>query len=89
MLAKLIEFHNKHNIDINITQTNLGCAAAQLPRAEQARERAALDARGKEAHGRRGRGPKRLSAILPAVLAQLGGTDAAKLVQSTESGETP
>jgi transposase len=88
VLSKLIEFHNHHEISSDITRTNLQRAAAQLPRAEQARERGALDAQWKAACGRRGRGPKRLSAILPAVLDQLGGTTA-KRIQSSMSGENP
>jgi len=88
VLSKLIEFHDHHDISTNITRTNLQRAAAQLPPAEQARERVALDAQREAARGHRGRGPKRLSEILPAVLDQLGGTTA-KLIQSTASGETP
>jgi transposase len=88
VLSKLIEFHNIHNIDIDTTQTNLGHAAAQLPAADQAREHAALAAQREAACGRRGRGPERLSAILPAVLDQLLGGAAAQVLESTRSGET-
>jgi hypothetical protein len=88
VLSKLIEFQNAHNIDIHIARTNLQRAAAQLPRGERARERAALSAQLEAARGSRGRGPKLLRDILPAVLDQLGGVTA-NLIQSTKSGETP
>jgi transposase len=88
VLSKLIEFHNVHGIESDITRANLQRAAAQLPRAEQVRERVVLDAQLEAARGSRGRGPKRLSQILPAVLEHLGVTHD-KLIQSTTSGETP
>jgi transposase len=88
VLSKLMEFHKEHDIELDMTRTNLQRAAAQLPRAEQARERVALNAQLEAARGSRGRGPKLLSAILPAVLIQLGGV-AAGLIESIQSGETP
>jgi transposase len=88
VLSKLIEFHNVHDTDPDMTRTNLQRAAAQLPRAEQARERVALNAQLEAARTGRGRGPKLLRVILPAVLDQLGGPTA-KLIQSITSGETP
>ena len=87
VLSKLIEFHNVHDIESNITRTNLQCAATQLPRAEQARERVLLGAELDAARGSRGRGPKQLREILPAVLEHLGGP-IAKLIQSITSGES-
>ncbi len=88
VMSKLIEFHKGHDISTEMMRTNLKRAAAQLPRAEQAREWEALDAQRKEALGRRGKGPKQLREILPAVLEQLVGGDVAKLIKSTGSGET-
>ena len=88
VLGKLMEFHNEHNINLTITRTNLQRAAAQLPGAEQARERAALEAKRTAARGRRGRGPKQLAAILPAVLKQLLGGERADVIESNESGES-
>jgi hypothetical protein len=89
VLSKLIEFQKLHGMGSDIARTNLQRAAAQLPRAEQVRERAALDARLQAARSSRGAGAKLLSAILPAVLHQLVGGATAKLIQSTASGETP
>jgi transposase len=71
VLSKLIEFHKVHGIGSDTTQTNLQHAATQLPRAEQVRELEALNAQLETARGSRGRGPKLLSAILPAVLVRL------------------
>jgi transposase len=87
VLSKLLEFHSVHGLELDATRTNLQRAAAQLPRAEQARERTALNARLQATRDSRGRGPKLLRDILPAVLDQLGGP-IAKLIQSTTSGET-
>jgi hypothetical protein len=89
VLSKLIEFHNKHKITTETTQTNLGRAAAFLPAAERLREHAALDAQWKAARDRRGGGPRRLCALLPAVLDQMVGGDATRRIQSSVSGETP
>jgi transposase len=87
VLDKLMKFHDKHNINLTTTRTNLQRAAAALPGAEQAREKAALEAKRRETHGKRGRGPKRLAAILPAVLKQLIGGELADVIESNESGE--
>jgi transposase len=89
VLSKLMEFHNKHNINLTTTRTNLQRAAVGLPGAEQAREREAWEAKRAEIRGKRGRGPKRLAAILPAVLRQLVGGELAGVIQSQASGETP
>jgi hypothetical protein len=86
VLSKLIKFHNDHDIEPETVRTNMKRAAAQLPPAEQARERVALNAQLEAARGSRGRGPKSLRDILPAVLDQLGG-NLAELIQSTMSGE--
>ena len=83
VLAKLIEFHNVHEIDSEITQTNLRHAAAQLPPAEQQRERASLAETEAESRARRGRKARQLHAIRAAVLRQLGETTA------PPSGSTP
>jgi len=88
VLSKLMEFHNEHNINLTVTRTNLRHAAAQLPGAEQAREREAWQAKRAEIRGKRGRGPKRLAAILPAVLKQLVGGERADVLESSESGES-
>jgi hypothetical protein len=111
VMNKLNEFHNNHNINDDITRTNLERAAAQLPSAKPARQYPAVTAprkaagggprRGPTAGGQpgsaaprqparsgRGRGPKPLSAILPEVLTKLGG-DAAQVLESIGSGETP
>ena len=89
VLEKLMEFHDEHEINLTTTRTNLQHAAAQLPGAEQAREREVWKAKRAEIRGKRGRGPKRLAAILPAVLRQLLGGELAELIESKASGETP
>lgn len=89
VLAKLIEFHHKHDITTETTQTNLGRAAASLPAAERLREHAVLGARWEAARDARGRGPRRLRELLPAVLDQMVGGDAAQRIKSSTSGETP
>ena len=88
VLSKLIEYHDDHSIEPETIRTNLQRAGAQLPHAEQARERVALNAQLEAARVSRGRGPKQLRDILPAVLDQLGG-NIAELIQSTTLGETP
>jgi transposase len=88
LLEKLMKFHDDHEINITTTRTNLQRAAAQLPGTEQLREREALVAKRAEIRGKRGRGPKRLAAILPAVLKQLVGGQDAELIESKMSGET-
>jgi len=88
VLSKLIEFHNEPDIDPYTARTNLQRAAAQLPRAEQAREKKALHAQLDAARQSWGRGPKQLCSILPAVLEQLGGVPT-NLIKSIASGETP
>jgi transposase len=89
VLSKLLAFHDKHGIDPETTRTNLGCAIASLPAAEQARERTALEARWEEARDRRGRGPKHVCAIAPAVLKMTRGGEATNRIESETSGETP
>jgi transposase len=88
LLEKLMKFHDEHKINLTTTRTNLRHAAAQLPDAEQARQREALEAKRAEIRGKRGRGPKRLAAILPAVLDQLVGGQHVELIESKVSGET-
>ena len=89
MLEKLMEFHDEHEINLTTTRTNLQHAAAQLPGAQRAREREVWKAKRAEIRGKRGRGPKRLAAILPAVLRQLLGGELAELIESKASGDTP
>jgi transposase len=89
LLSKLNEFHNEHKINLATTRTNLQRAAAQLPAAEQARERETWEAKQAELPAKRGRGAKRLAAILPAVLRQLIGGELAEVIESNSSGETP
>jgi transposase len=85
VLSKLIEFHNVHEINIEVTQANLRQAAAQLPGAEQQREYAHLAACQEETRQRRrGRKVRQLSATLAAVLDPARGDAAAR--GSTPSG---
>jgi hypothetical protein len=80
--------HADNDINIETDRANPGSTAAPLPPASPVREPAAPRGRGAAGRVRRGRGPQPLSAILPAVLESLGG-EAARLIQSTPSGETP
>jgi transposase len=89
VLPKLNEFHDEHEINITTTRTNLQRAAAQLPAAEQARERETWEAKQAGLPGKRGRGAKRLAAILPAVLSRLVGGELVEVIESNSSGETP
>jgi transposase len=89
VLSKLLAFHEKHGIDPETTRIHLGRAAAALPAAEQTRERSALHAQWNQARDRRGRGPQRLSEILPAVLNLMVGGETAPRIESDASGETP
>jgi len=88
VLSKLIEFHDAHEMDIEITRTDLQRAAAQLPAAERERERADLAARSRGPHPRRGRKLRRFDAVAAAVLPRLGpGGSVAS--GSSPSGEAP
>jgi transposase len=89
VLSKLLAFHEKHGIDPETTRINLGRAAASLPAAEEARERTAMHDQWEQARDRRGRGPRRLSEILPAVLELMGGCETTNRIESQPSGETP
>jgi transposase len=88
VLSKLIEFHEDHEMDMEMTRTNLRQAAAQLPAAESQRERAELAARVQRPHPRRGRKIRRFDAIASAVLPQPepGGSG---LSGSSPSGAAP
>jgi transposase len=88
VLSKLIEFHNEHDINIKIIQTNLRQAAAQLPAVERDREQTNLTARDEAARQSRGRTARRLSAIVPAVLREPG-TEDSRVSGSSPSGEIP
>jgi transposase len=74
VLAKPIEFHNVHEINLEITQTNLRHAATQLPPAEPERERASLAQQEPESRSGRGRKARQLNALQVAVLDGLQGT---------------
>jgi hypothetical protein len=82
---------NDKKININTTGTNLGPPAAGLPLGKPARKPAVPHGQrqGQEGRARRGRGPQPLNAVLPVVLEQLLGGDAAQRIESIESGETP
>lgn len=69
------------------TRTTPAPGVTPGPAAEPSRRDARPPARGPVDRSRRGHGPTPLSAILPAVLNRLGG-DAARVLESTESGET-
>jgi transposase len=88
VLAKLIEYQSDHEIDIEMTRTNLRQAAARLPAVECQRERAELAARVQEPHPRRGRRIRRFEAIVSALLPRLGegGSEGSG---SPPSGEAP
>jgi transposase len=83
VLDKLIMFYNEHDIESDQIMRDLDAAVAQLPRAEHRAEAAPLADELARVQQRRGTGPRRLGEILPAVLAQLGGS----LIRSPESGE--
>jgi hypothetical protein len=88
VLAKLIEFHDAHEMDIEMTRTNLRRAVAQLPAGEGQREQAELAARVREPHPRRGRKLRRRDAVATAVLPPLGagGSPPSGAVPSGEDG---
>jgi hypothetical protein len=79
------------NINTKSNETNLGPPAAGLPLGEPARKPAVPRDQGPGPVGRtrRGCGPQPLSAILPVVLQRILGGDAAQVIESIESGETP
>jgi transposase len=84
---------NDHKMINNTNEPNLQhgaarrCAAASaLPEATLSRAASVRGPTAGRAH--RGRGPQPLSAILPAVVQRLGG-EAAKVIESQASGETP
>src|SRR5262245_25477909 len=72
VLSKLIEFHDEHEMEIEIAGTHAREAAAQLPAVEGERERAELAARAGAPHPRRGRKLRRFDAIAAAVLPRPG-----------------
>ena len=79
IMSKLIKFNCEHITPIVQAQATLASAVKQLPGNERATEAAPLAAACK----RRGRGPRLLGELLPAVLARLG----VNLVESSSSGE--
>jgi hypothetical protein len=72
-IKKLIDFYNQHSVDIEETRSDLDAAVAQLPRGDYPKEAAPLAREWATVSKQRGPGPQRLGAILPAVLARLGG----------------
>lgn len=83
VIKKLMEFYENHGVGIDETKSDLDAAVGQLPLSEHASEAAPLAKEWTTVPGRRGAGPQRLGAILPAILAKLGGD----LVQSLTSGD--
>lgn len=83
ILNKLIKFHCEHVTPIVQAQATLAQAVGQLPRSEYAAEAAPLAKELESACRKRGRGPRLLGELLPAVMARLG----VDFVESTSSGE--
>jgi transposase len=84
ILEKLINFYNKHTIDLDQIKRNLDAATSQLPRDAHREEAAHLAEELSRVRKQRGAGPQSLGKILPEVLAKLE----AGLVRSNESGES-
>jgi transposase len=83
ILSKLLKFHSEHVTPLAQAQATLAQAVGQLPRDEHAAEAAPLVGELESACRQRGRGPRLLGELLPAVLARLG----VGLVESPLSGE--
>ena len=83
ILNKLIQFHGEHITPIVQAQATLASAVGQLPGTEYAAEAAPLAEELESACRKRGRGPRLIGELLPAVLARLG----VNLVESRPSGE--
>jgi transposase len=83
IMSKLIKFHCEHITPIVQAQATLASAVKQLPGNERAAEAAPLAAELAAACKKRGRGPRMLGELLPAVMARLG----VDLVESSSSGE--
>jgi hypothetical protein len=83
ILNKLIKFHCEHGTPLGQAQATLASAVGQLPRDQHRAEAAPLAAELETATARRGRGPRLIGELLPAVLAKLG----VNPVESPLSGE--
>ena len=83
LLDKLTAFHREHDTPMPQVLRDLQAAVGQVPPREYAAEAKPLHEELKRIEQGRRRGPQPLGAILPLVLARLGGG----VVQSAESGE--
>lgn len=83
VLSKLIKFYSEHPSPFDQVRATLDHAVEQLPRDEHAAEAAPLAEELRSACRRRGRGPRLIGEVLPAVLARLGVAH----VESPSSGE--
>lgn len=83
ILSKLLKFHGEHVTPLIQAQVTLAQAVRQLPGSEYAAEAAPLAGELETACRKRGRGPRLIGELLPAVLARLG----VDFVESTSSGE--
>lgn len=84
ILSKLIKFQCEHATPLDQAQATLSSAVEQLPGDQHRPEAARLAAELESATVRRGRGPRLIGELLPAVLAKLG----VHHVESPLSGET-
>lgn len=83
ILNKLLKFHGEHATPLAQAQATLAAAVGQLPGTEHAAEAVPLAAGLESACRKRGRGPRLIGELLPAVLASLG----VDPVKSSPSGE--
>jgi transposase len=83
ILNKLMKFHIDHETPMIQAQRTLGSAVEQIPGPERVAESTPLAEELAKATARRGRGPRLIGELLPAVLARLG----VNLVESSRSGE--
>jgi transposase len=83
ILNKLMRFHVDHETPMNQARRTLGSAVEQIPGSERVAESTPLAEELARATARRGRGPRLIGEVLPAVLARLG----VNLVESSPSGE--
>ena len=84
ILNKLMRFHCEHSTPLDQAQATLASAVEQLPRDQYAAEAAPLATVLQRAAAKRGRGPRSIGEVLPAILAKLEVVP----VESTPSGET-
>jgi hypothetical protein len=83
ILDKLTAFHREHDTPAAAVLADLQAALAQIPRPEYAAEAKPFHEELQRIQDGRRRGPQRLGALLPIVLARLG----VGAVQSGASGE--